>query len=48
MRLARDFDNSARFWLKSQPAYELAIVETELGERIASEVTPTALRRKRP
>jgi addiction module HigA family antidote len=40
MRLARYFGNSARFWLNLQTAYELAIAEAELGERIASEVTP--------
>ncbi len=42
MRLARYFGNSARFWLNLQTAYELAIAEAELGERIASEVTPAA------
>jgi addiction module HigA family antidote len=40
MRLARYFGNSARFWLNLQTAYELAVAEAELGERIASEVTP--------
>jgi addiction module HigA family antidote len=42
MRLARYFGNSARFWLNLQTAYELAVAEAELGERIASEVTPAA------
>ena len=42
MRLARYFGNSARFWLNLQGAYELATAEAELGERIASEVTPAA------
>jgi addiction module HigA family antidote len=42
MRLARYFGNSARFWLNLQTAYELAIAEAELGERIAAEVTPAA------
>ena len=42
MRLARYFGNSARFWLNLQIAYELAVAEAELGERIASEVTPAA------
>ena len=42
MRLARYFGNSARFWLNLQVAYELATAEAELGERIASEVTPAA------
>jgi antitoxin HigA-1 len=42
MRLARYFGNSARFWLNLQTAYELAVAEAELGERIAAEVTPAA------
>ncbi len=42
MRLARYFGNSARFWLNLQTAYELAVAEAELGDRIASEVTPAA------
>jgi antitoxin HigA-1 len=42
MRLARYFGNSPRFWLNLQTAYELAVAEAELGERIASEVTPAA------
>jgi addiction module HigA family antidote len=42
MRLARYFGNSARFWLNLQVAYELETAEAELGERIASEVTPAA------
>jgi antitoxin HigA-1 len=42
MRLARYFGNTARFWLNLQLAYELAAAEAELGERIASEVTPAA------
>ena len=40
MRLARYFGNSVRFWLNLQTAYELAIAEAELGERIAAEVAP--------
>ena len=40
MRLARYFGASARFWLNLQTAYELAVAEAELGERIAAEVTP--------
>ncbi|MGD0186698.1 MAG: HigA family addiction module antitoxin [Roseiarcus sp.] len=42
MRLARYFGNSARFWLNLQTAYELAVAESELGEKIAAEVTPAA------
>lgn len=42
LRLGRYFGNSARFWLNLQTAYELAVAESELGERIASEVSPDA------
>jgi addiction module HigA family antidote len=42
LRLARYFGNSARFWLNLQTAYELAVAEAKLGERIASEVSPVA------
>jgi addiction module HigA family antidote len=42
MRLARYFGNSARFWLNLQTAYALAVAESELGEKIAAEVTPAA------
>jgi addiction module HigA family antidote len=42
MRLARYFGNSARFWLNLQTAYELALAEHELGEKIAAEVSPAA------
>ncbi len=34
MRLARYFGNSARFWLNSQTAYELAVAEVELGSEL--------------
>ena len=40
--LARTFGDSARFWLNLQTAYELAVAEAELGERIAAEVAPAA------
>jgi antitoxin HigA-1 len=42
MRLGRYFGNSPRFWLNLQTAYELAIAERELGERISAEVSPAA------
>jgi antitoxin HigA-1 len=42
LRLARFFGNSARFWLNLQTAYELAVVEREIGERVAEEVRPDA------
>jgi plasmid maintenance system antidote protein VapI len=41
-RLARYLDNSARFWLNLQTAYELAVAEAELGEPISSQVMPAA------
>jgi antitoxin HigA-1 len=40
LRLARYFDNSARFWMNLQSAYELACAEKEIGARIAEEVIP--------
>ena len=43
LRLARYFRNSARFWLNLQAAYEQAVAEVALGERIACEVTPPAV-----
>ncbi len=42
MRLARYFGASARFWLNLQTAYELAVAESELGEKIAAEARPAA------
>lgn len=42
LRLARYFGNSARFWLNLQTAYELAVAEREVGDRVASEVEPDA------
>ena len=42
LRLARYFGNSARFWLNLQTAYELALAERELGEKVAAEVSPAA------
>lgn len=38
LRLGRYFGNSARFWLNLQTAYELAVAQREIGERVASEV----------
>jgi len=40
LRFGRYFGNSARFWFNLQTAYELAVAEAELGERIALEVSP--------
>lgn len=42
LRLARFFGNSARFWLNLQTAYELALAEREIGERIIADVKPAA------
>ncbi|RJF88487.1 addiction module antidote protein, HigA family [Oleomonas cavernae] len=38
LRLGRFFGNSPRFWLNLQTAYELAMAEREIGERVAAEV----------
>jgi addiction module HigA family antidote len=40
LRLARYFGNSGRFWMNLQTAYELALAERQIGERVAVEVTP--------
>jgi addiction module HigA family antidote len=42
LRLARYFGNSARFWLKLQTAYELAVAEREVGDRIRDEIRPAS------
>lgn len=42
LRLARFFGNSARFWLNLQTVYELAVAERAIGDRVASEVEPSA------
>lgn len=42
LRLGRYFGNSARFWLNLQTAYELAVAEREIGDRVASEVETSA------
>jgi antitoxin HigA-1 len=42
LRLARYFGNSARFWLNLQTAYELAVAEREIGDRVTEEVQPDA------
>jgi antitoxin HigA-1 len=42
LRLGRFFGNSARFWLNLQTAYELAVAENAIGERVRAEVQPVA------
>jgi addiction module HigA family antidote len=42
LRLGRYFGNSPRFWLNLQTAYELAIAERDIGERVAAEIDPAA------
>jgi antitoxin HigA-1 len=42
LRLAQFFGNSARFWLNLQTAYELAVAEQAIGERVLVEVQPDA------
>jgi len=38
LRLGRYFGNSPRFWANLQTAYDLAVADREVGERIALEV----------
>lgn len=40
LRLARYFGTSAQMWMNLQSQYEVAIAESELADRIASEVQP--------
>ena len=40
LRLAAYFGTSARVWLNLQTAYDLAVIQTEKGEHIASVVRP--------
>lgn len=42
LRLARYFGGSATIWLRLQAAYDLARAESELADKIATEVTPAA------
>jgi addiction module HigA family antidote len=42
LRLGRFFGNTPRFWLNLQTAYELALAEREIGERVKLEVDPAA------
>jgi addiction module HigA family antidote len=42
LRLGRYFGNSPRFWLNLQTAYELAIAERDVGERVTAEIDPAA------
>ncbi len=41
LRLARDFQTSARFWLNLQSAYDLEVAEDELSRNIEREVRPS-------
>lgn len=38
LRLGRYFGNSARFWANLQIAYDLAVAERDICERISAEV----------
>ena len=42
LRLGRYFGNSAQFWMNLQTRYDLIKTESELGERIDSEVEHAA------
>jgi addiction module HigA family antidote len=40
LRLGRYFETGPTLWLNLQSAYDLAMVENEIGERISYEVQP--------
>jgi len=40
LRLARYFGSTAQFWLNLQTAYELKIVEQQMGTSIQKEILP--------
>ena len=42
LRLGRYFGTGAEIWLNLQTAYDLAVAERDLGERIAADVQPAA------
>lgn len=42
LRLARYFGGDAQSWLNLQASYDLKVAERDLGETIASEVSPRA------
>ena len=42
LRLGRYFGNSPQFWMNLQSRYDLAVAEREMGDRINTEVEPTA------
>ncbi|MCO5164293.1 MAG: HigA family addiction module antitoxin [Mesorhizobium sp.] len=42
LRLGRYFGNEPRFWMNLQSAFELAVAEREIGEKIIAEITPDA------
>jgi len=42
LRLSKTFGNSARFWMKLQTRYDLAIAERDIGQRIDAEVSQAA------
>ena len=42
LRLGRYFRTSPQFWMNLQTAYDLAIAEAEIGERLDTEIEPVA------
>lgn len=42
LRLGRYFGTGPELWLNLQTAYDLAVAERDLGERIAADVQPAA------
>jgi|TARA_R110000803_G_scaffold26804_2_gene63104 addiction module HigA family antidote len=42
LRLSRYFGTTAQFWLNAQSAYDLSVVEHEIGAEIEAEIEPHA------
>lgn len=42
LRLARYFRTTPQFWMNLQSAYDLAVAESEIGERLDREIDPVA------
>ena len=42
LRLGRYFRTSPQFWMNLQTAYDLALAEADIGERLNEEINPVA------
>ncbi len=42
LRLGRYFRTSPQFWMNLQTAYDLAVAEAEIGDRLNGEIEPVA------